>query len=46
MRWRFKLDPNLTDEEITLENTALKYESILAQIFIYIGFKNKEKIQL
>ena len=29
MRWRFKLDPNLADEEITLESTALKYESIL-----------------
>ena len=40
MRWRFKLDPNLTDEEITLESTALKYESILVQFYIYIGIKN------
>ena len=39
MRWRFKLDPNLTGEEITLESTALKYESLLSQFFIYIGIK-------
>ena len=39
IRWRFKLDSNLTDEEITLEGTALKYESVLAQFFNYIGNK-------
>ena len=39
IRWRFKLGPNLTDEEITLEGTAFKYESVLAQFFNYIGNK-------
>ena len=44
MRLRFKLDPNLTNEEITLESTALKFESILAQFFIYIGIKIQRNI--
>ena len=39
IRWRFKLDSNLTDEETTLEGTALKYESILAHFFNYIRNK-------
>ena len=46
MRWRFKLDPNLADEEITLESTALKYESLLAQFFIYFGIKIERNISL
>ena len=37
IRWKFKLDPNLTDQEITLEGTTLKYESILVQFFDYIN---------
>ena len=44
MRWRFKLDPNLTNEEITLESIVLKYESILAQLFIYIDIKIQENL--
>ena len=39
MKWRFKLDPNLTDEEITLESTALKYESLLAQFSFILTSK-------
>ena len=39
IRWKFKLDSNLTDQEITLEGTSLKYESILVQFFNYIGSK-------
>ena len=31
IRWKFQLSPNLNDKEITLESTALKYESILSQ---------------
>ena len=42
MRWRFKLDPNQTDEEITLEGTALKYGSILASFSFILTSKLKE----
>ena len=39
IKWKFKLDSSLKDEEIILEGTALKYESILVQFFNYIGYK-------
>ena len=36
---KFKLDPNLKNQEITFEGTSLKYESILVQFFDF--FDNK-----
>ena len=52
IRWKFQLSPNLNDKEITLEGTALKYESILSQFLNHIGikqhknFKHKHYIKL
>ena len=46
MRWKFKLYSNLTGKEITLESTALKYESLLVQFFIYIGIKIERKFNI
>ena len=39
IKWKFKLDYSLKEEEIILEGTSLKYESILAQFFKHIGYK-------
>ena len=36
---KFKLDPNLKNQEITFEGTSLKYESILVQNFDFTGYK-------
>ena len=39
IKWKFKLNSNLKDEQIILEGTSLKYFSILAQFFRFIGHK-------
>ena len=44
MRLRFKSNPNLADEKITLESTTLNYKSILTQFVIYIGIKIEKNI--
>ena len=39
LRWRFKFNRKHTDDEITLEGIALKYESVLGQIFRHQNIK-------
>ena len=46
IRWKFQLDINLKDEETTLDDTALKYESVLSQFFNYVGIKLYRKFKL
>ena len=45
IRWKFQLSPNLNDKEITLEGTALKYESILSQFLNHIGVKQHKNFK-
>ena len=45
IRWKFQLSPNLNDKEITLEGTALKYESILSQFLNHIGIKQHKNFK-
>ena len=39
LRWRFKFNRKHTDDEITLEGIALKYESVLGQFFRHQNIK-------
>ena len=38
-KWKFQIDINLKDKEITLDGTAVKYESVLSQFLNYDGIK-------
>ena len=46
IRWKFQLSTNLNDKEITLEGTALKYESILSQFLNHIGIKQHKNFNI
>ena len=46
IRWKFQLDINLKYEETTLDGTSLKYESVLSQIFNYVGIIMHRKFKL